>query len=191
MPPLFETITDLHDQADRLRRRRYGVIEVVDGELRLVLLRPWLKIVSAPGIWLFGGWHHRHCHGDRVLLYYNQPLRFPNFLVLSYFRSARDTTFRSVRRALGVLDEIARLKRSDAILCDVANWRISPRALTRFGWAPHCPARWRRHYIKRFYGEYPAAPTDAADEAEPASASSHFTAKPAAVSDAAVSAGAR
>jgi hypothetical protein len=163
MPPLFETVTDLREQAERLRRR-YGVIEVVDGELRRVVLRPWPKIVSAPGIWLFGGWHHRHCRGDRVLLYYNQPLRFPNFLVLSYFQSARDTTFRSVRRALGTLDEIARLKQSDAILCDVANWRISPRALARFGWAPHCPARWHRHYIKRFYGTYPALPNEAADE---------------------------
>jgi hypothetical protein len=54
-----------------------------------------------------------------------------------------------------VLDEIARLKRSDALLCDVSNWRISERLMARFGWEPHCPSRWHRHYIKRFYGEYP------------------------------------
>ena len=62
----------------------------------------------------------------------------------------------TVCRALAVLDEIARLKQSDAILCEVANWRISREMLARFGWVPHCPSRWHRHYIKRFYGEYPA-----------------------------------
>jgi hypothetical protein len=54
-----------------------------------------------------------------------------------------------------VLDEVARLKASDAILCDVWNWRISDRLLARWGWQPHKPDRWHRHFIKRFYGVYP------------------------------------
>ena len=61
----------------------------------------------------------------------------------------------TLRLGLAVLDEIARLKQSDALLCQVSNWRISAELLGRAGWVRHCPSRWHRHYIKRFYGVYP------------------------------------
>ena len=156
--PLLQTVTDLAGGPDVLLRRAYGVIEVADGHFCRVLLRPFPKIISAPEILLFGGWHHRRRPGDRCLLYYNQPWRFPQFLVLRYVVSARQTTMRTFTRTLAVLDEIARLKRSDALLCDVGNWRISTRLMARWGWEPHCPSRWHRHYVKRFYGEYPRRP---------------------------------
>ena len=153
--PLFETAADLTADRAVLARRRFGIIEVSDGRLVRVRLRPWPTIVSVPGILLCGGWHHGHARGDRVRLYYNQPWRFDNFLAVKYVVSTRGASLRSLKCALDVLDEIARIKHSDALLCDVANWRISPRLLARAGWAPHCPARWHRHYIKRFYGTYP------------------------------------
>jgi hypothetical protein len=151
----FATVTDLHAGADTLRRRRYGVIEVADGRFRHVRLRPWPKIASGPELLLLGLPQHRWCGGDRIRLYYNQPRRFPNFLALRYAVSSRQTSFASLRRALDVLDEIARLKHSDALLCDAGNWRLSPRMMARCGWVPHCPSRWHRHFIKRFYGAYP------------------------------------
>ena len=153
--PLFETVDDLTAGSELLRRRRYGIVEVVDGRFRRVLLRPFPKIISAPEIALAGRWHHNHRHGNRIRLYYNQPRRFSNFLVLKYVLSARQTSFRTLNRALDVLDEIARLKQSDALLCDVGNWRISTRLIGRWGWVPHCPSWFHRHYIKRFYGTYP------------------------------------
>ncbi len=162
--PLFETVTDLTDGAEILRRRAYGVIEVADGRFRRLVLRPFPKIISAPEILLFGGWYHRHRSGDRLLLYYNQPRRFRNFLALRYVVSARHTRMGTLTRALAVLDEIARLKRSDALLCDVGNWRISTKLMSRWGWQQHCRSRWHRHYIKRFYGEYPRLPERAADQ---------------------------
>ena len=58
---------------------------------------------------------------------------------MPYVVTARGTGLATVRRALEVLDYIAELKRSDALLCDVANWRISPRLLAREGWEPHAP----------------------------------------------------
>ena len=155
---LFETVTELTAGADVLRRRRYGMIEVVDGRLRRISLRPLPKIVSGPGILLLGQLYHRYRSGDRMLVYYNQPWRFPNYLAVKYAVSSRQTTLGSLCRALSVLDEIARLKRSDALLCDVGNWRISQGQLARWGWEPHCPSRWHRHYIKRFYGNYPPPP---------------------------------
>ena len=151
--PLFETVSDLEAGAELLRRRRYGVVEVARGRLRHVALRPFPKIISAPEILLFGGWYHRHAAGDRIRLYYNQPWRFPNFLAVKYIVSARQTSLATLNRALAVLDEIARLKGSDALLCDVGNWRITTRLIARWGWQPHCPSRWHRHYIKRLYPE--------------------------------------
>jgi hypothetical protein len=155
---LFETVTDLIDGADLLRRRSYGVIEVAGGRFRRVVLRPLPKIVSAPGILLIGGWRHRRQSGDCIRLFYNQPRRFSNFLVLKYAESTRGTSMGTVTRALAVLDEIARLKGSDALLCDASNGRITTKLLSRWGWEPHCPSWFHRHYIKRFYGVYPVPP---------------------------------
>ncbi|MBN1395103.1 MAG: hypothetical protein JW959_08775 [Pirellulales bacterium] len=154
--PLFETVTDLELGAERLLRRRYGLIEVVEGRFHRVLLRPLPKLTSLPGVLIFGGVKHRRLPGDRIRIYYNRPRRFPNFLVLKYAESARRTSFGTLARALAVLDEIARLTASDALLCDVSNGRISGRLMSRWGWEPHCRSRFHRHYIKRFYGEYPA-----------------------------------
>jgi hypothetical protein len=156
--PLFDTVADLTQGAETLRRRPYGMIEAVEGRFQRVLLRPLPKIVSMPDIRLLGGWRHRRRPGDRIRLYYNQPWRFRNFLVLKYAESARNTSLGTVIRALAVLDEIARLKGSDALLCDATNHRITAELLSRWGWEPHCPSRWRRHFIKRFYGEYPPPP---------------------------------
>lgn len=156
--PLFETVTDLAAGGEALRRRPYGVIEAASGWFCRVTLRPFPTMVSVPGILLVGGLAH-HRAGDRIRLCYNQPRRFPRFLVLKYAESARNTTMATLSRALAVLDEIARLKQSDALLCDVANGRITAKLLSRWGWEPHSPSRFHRHYIKRFYGVYPSPPS--------------------------------
>lgn len=156
MPPLFEIVTDLDGGAEVLRRRAYGVIEAADGRFRRVVLRPFPKRASLAGALLLGRWRHRWQSGDRFLVYYNQPRRARDFLAITYVESSKGTSCRTVRMALEALDEIARLKRTDAMVCDVSNGRISGRVLARLGWEPHCPSRWHRHYIKRFYGNYPA-----------------------------------
>jgi hypothetical protein len=151
--PLFETVTDLVAGAEVLRRRRYGVIEVAAEQLVRVTLRPFPKFV-----WLhepfWGDWYHSSVAGDRCRLYYNQPRGFSNFLALKYMLSSRGTTLGTCLTAMSVLDEIARIKSTDAILCDAASLRISPRLLARGGWEPNKPSRWHRNYIKRFYGDY-------------------------------------
>jgi hypothetical protein len=154
MGGLFETVTDLQSGEEALCWRRYGVIEVRNGRLVAVQLRPWPKLISIVSV-LWGQWYHNHVPGDRVLLYYNQPLLYPNFLAVKFALSARNTSWASARRALEVLDDIAQMKRSDALLCDAANFRLSPRLLAREGWQPHAASRWHRNYIKRFYGSYP------------------------------------
>lgn len=149
MRPLFETVTDLETGAETLRERRFGVIEVVDSQLQRIRLRPFARRVSLLESVLWGRWRHRHQAGDRCWLYYNQPCRLLSFLSLVYVVSSRDTTFRTFHQAVTTLDEIARLKGSDAIVCDASNLRISDRLLRRWGWQPHAPTLAGRHYIKR------------------------------------------
>ncbi len=152
--PLYETIRDLETGQQRLRARRYGVIRMRHEAFDSVLLRPYPKIATLADVW-WGNRHHENCAGDACWLYYNQPWGFDNFLALRYIVTSQGTSYAMFRGALRVLDYIARVKGSDALLCDVSNARISDRLLKRLGWEPHKPSQWHRNFIKRFYGEYP------------------------------------
>ena len=151
----FETIIDLGAAAETVRQRRYGVIETVSGEFDCLRFRPWPKLGAMADVAWLWGWHARPTAGDRCWLYFNQPRRHGNFLALKYVVSTRDCTLATFRKSLTVLDQVARIKGIDALLTDASNWRISDRLLSRWGWEPHCPSRWHRNYIKRFYGVYP------------------------------------
>ena len=154
---LWETVTDLASQSDVLARRRFGAIETVGGRLTSIRLRPIPRIVWLPEVLLVGNRTHGAAPGDRCQLYYNQPWGHANFLALKYVVSSRDCRLATLRAALVALDEVARIKRSDALVCDAWNRRISERLLARWGWQPLGQTRWRRPYVKRFYGRYPAA----------------------------------
>ena len=157
MLPLFQTVTDLSGGAATLRQRAYGVIETADERLVGIHLRPWPKLVTVAEAWWGQRRRHERLAGNHCWLYYNQPLTSPNYLAAVYVVSNRDTTLATFHGALVVLDEIARLKRTDAIVCEIRNSRISDRLLRRWGWAQHLADSGRRHFIKRFYGTYPRA----------------------------------
>ena len=152
---LFETVTDLQAGSEIIGCRRFGVIEATGGRLERIRLRPVPKLVSLPEILILGRYIHSRRSADRCLLFYNQPRWCPNYLAVKYIISGRGTSYQTFRRALETLDEVARIKSTDALLCELATWRISREMMARWGWEPHCNSRWRRHYIKRFYGEYP------------------------------------
>jgi hypothetical protein len=160
----IETISNFDAGGERIRARRYGIVETAGGKLVAVHLRPWPKLVSLPELLPLGPRYHRRGAADRCLLYYNQPRRLNKFIALKYVVSTPGTSYRTFRAALKALDAIAALKRVDAIVCDAANSRLSDRFMARQGWEPHKPQRWHRNYIRRFYGEYPAgrvlAPAD-------------------------------
>jgi hypothetical protein len=156
-----ESITDFADGRERIRTRRYGVIETVGGRLAAIHLRPWPKLVALPELVPLDPRYHPSGTADRCLLYYNQPWRMPNFLALKYIVSTAGSSYATFRAALKTLDAIAALKGTDAIVCDAGNIRLSERVMNRLGWEPHKPQRWHRNYIRRFYGCYPttALPT--------------------------------
>lgn len=139
----------LGHSADTLRRRRHGVIEFADGQLHSIRFRRFARHASWLQARLDARWIHACRPGDRCLLYYNQPWRQPVFLSLAYVVSHRDTTLASFHGALDVLDEIARIKGTLSIVCDVSNARISPRLMRRWGWEPHAAMRGHRNYVKR------------------------------------------
>jgi len=154
--PLWETIVDLEAAAPRIAARRYGVIQTQAGRFECLTLRPFPKWSSLVDVRVFGRRRHESMPGDHCWLYYNQPWGHESFLALSLVVSSSRGTFATVTRALKALDEIARIKRSDALLCDACNLRISDRVLRRWGWEPHKPGSSRRNFIKRFYGNYSA-----------------------------------
>ncbi len=90
--------------------------------------------------------------GNRCWLYYNQPRRYPWCLTLQYIVSARDTTFRTSRLAVELLDEVARIKHIDTLLCDVSNARTLRSLVATVG-AGNRTRRcaWHRNYVKRLY----------------------------------------
>ena len=151
----FRELVDPFSQPELLAQARYGVIDVRDGCLAAIHVRPWPKLISALEVTWWGAQRHATRPGNRCLLYYNQPRRHSNFLALKYIVSDRDCTLATFHLALEALDEVARIKRTDAIVCDAWNHRISDRLFARWGWEPHRPSRWHRHFIKRFYGSYP------------------------------------
>lgn len=157
LTPPWETARDLDADAAVIRRRRYGVIEIVDGRLERIVLRPWPKLLCTPEWWPSAGetLPHDGAPLDRCRLYYNQPRSAPRYLALKYIVSTYRASFASFSRALHVLDAVARIKQSDAIVCEAFNERLSERLLARYGWERHLPTSRRRHYIKRFYGNYP------------------------------------
>ena len=152
--PWFDSIRDVEAGRETIRRRRYGMILVRHGELESIQFRPWPKLISAAEVRWWGGWQHERGQPDECRLYYNQPLQHSNFLTLAYIHTNWATPYKTFVAALRVLDRVAEIKRSDALLCEVSNPRISDRLLSRQGWERHLEQSSRRHWIKRFYGEY-------------------------------------
>jgi hypothetical protein len=150
----IQSIADLSSQQDIVNRRRYGVIEACNGKLIAVHFRPWPKLISLPEVFWAEKLRKRRS-GDRCLVYFNQPRRHSQFLSVTFAISTRDCSLRTLHAARAALEKIAQIKKSDALLCDVWNARISQRLLERWGWEPHCPSRWHRNFIRRLYGQYP------------------------------------
>lgn len=154
MTQLIQSFTDLEQAEAAIQERRYGVIQTAKGEFEKIVFRPWPKLISG----LEANWWSSTRGGetlyDECRLYFAAPMSAPGFLALSYIRSTMRTTLATFRLAVRLLDHVARLKNSDAIVCEAFNRRISDRLLKRWGWEQHLLASKRRHWIKRFYGDY-------------------------------------
>ncbi len=161
---LYETVTDIEAQAEVVRRRRFGVIEALNGEFRSVVFRPWPTWVSIPEVLFLAPWVRRCRQRDRCLLYFDQPWRQPNYLAVKYLLTFGGTSYASVVAARQAVDEVARIKRSDALVCQVSNKRLNGRIMKRWGWEPLNDSPRCTLFVRRFYGEYPARSLPAEDK---------------------------
>ena len=148
----FDVVEDMSslDSAELIRRRHYGRIEVVGGQLERIVFSPFARRPSVAEVWWQGRRIQGSAEGDRCWLHFQQLWTMPAFLTLNYLVSTRDATYRTVLSTLRTLDRIAELKETYAIVCQVSNDRISDRSLHRLGWERHLVKSRRRHYIKRF-----------------------------------------
>ena len=135
---------------EQIASRRYGVIQVRSGTKTTLRFRSFPKVVS---IWhvLWGRvWTHDRRSGDCCELYYDAPSHCPDFVVIKWMLSHRNTTFHTTRTAMKTLDEIARIRQARAIVFHASNDRITDRVMERFGYERHAMHLRGRHYIKRF-----------------------------------------
>lgn len=178
-------VTDIAAQQSLIRQRSAGQIVIAHGNLVAVFGRWWPYLGSQlRAAWdrrnrlatiKYSGGHSAHSQpandpsivgsnsvngfeSDRCELFFHTPWSARQFLTLSYIHSNPRTSIASVYAAMLVLDEIARIKGSLAIVTNVTNDKVSDRLLKRWGWDRHC-LNWNgRHFIKRFYGEYANTP---------------------------------
>lgn len=152
---LFESVSSPLDDRQLIQSRRYGTIEVVSGELHRIRLRPWPRHGYVWEAKWLSGWKARVGDRDTCRLHYKQPIGHQRFLALSYIESTLDTRWKSVRTAMETLDTIAFIKQSNAIVTEVTNARVTDRLMERLGYERHLESSGGRHFIKRFWGQYP------------------------------------
>jgi hypothetical protein len=163
MMPLIQSVRDIDAEQHVLMTRAYGMIEVSRGKFDRVQLKPWPKLGSIVEARWVSYWKNTRRPHDGCRLFYNQPLQHRSFLALTYLESSLNTSLETVFTALRVLDRIAYIKRSDAILAEISNERISDKLLRRLGWERHREQSRQRNWIKRFYGTYPVWATGKQD----------------------------
>ncbi len=147
---------DPERDADAIRRWRCAQIVMRDGKLESVRRRWTNGSVSLAGIWFRKKFARPK--GDVCIIDYHQPLGMRAFLTLDYVYSGTATTARTCVGACNVLNDIARIRGSLAIVTHVANESISDRLLLKHGWQRHLTHWSGRHWIRRFYDGY-AKPT--------------------------------
>ncbi len=149
---------DPRRDADKIRRWRSGRIVMKAGRLVEVQRRLTTGSVSVAQVW----WQAKYGRSDDDVCWidYHQPFGMSQFLTLDYVRAGNRAGYQSFRGAAHVLDEIARLRGSLAIVAHVTNSQLTDRLLVRLGWQRHLDGWKGRHWIRRFYDGYPATSID-------------------------------
>jgi len=149
----LDSISDPRVEERKIRRWKCGRIVMKDGKLVEIQHRMLCGNVSVAQVWLQAKFGRRE--DDCCWLDYHQPFGMPSFLTLDYIRTGTLASYKTFIGACHVLDEIARIRATSAIVAHVTNRNISDRLLRRHGWERHMEAWKGRHWIRRFYQGYP------------------------------------
>lgn len=141
------SFSQLDSNENAISRIRCGRIVMREGRLERIE-QHWLRSpVSVAQVW----WQAKFAalEGDVCCLDYHVPRGMSAFVTLDYVRSGDATRYATAIGAFQVLDEIARLRKSYAIVAHVSNSRITDRHLKRAGWERHLLDWPGRHFIRR------------------------------------------
>ena len=140
--------TCIEGNIDRVRSWHYGELELSNGKLLGIYPRWWPR----HGSWweAFQDGYMRALESDRCRVYYAFPRSAPGFMSVLYARSGPGTQYKTLLRAVEVVDEIARLGNAKAIVCQVVSIRATERLMNRWGYVRHATILGDNHYIKRF-----------------------------------------
>ena len=140
-------VVTVEGNVDRVRGWSYGELELSNGELLGIYPRWWPKLASQ---WeSFHDNYLRNLPADFCRVYYAFPRRTPGFMSVLYARSGPNTQYKTLYKAVVVTDEIAKLRNSDAIVCQTISPRASERLMNRWGYVRHAFDLGDNHYIKR------------------------------------------
>ena len=140
-------VASIEGNIDRVRKWNYAELELSDGKLLGIYPRWWPRLASQ---WeSFQDGYIRNLPVDFCRVYYAFPRRAPGFMSVLYARSGPKTQYKTLYRAVVVMDEIARLRNTDAIVCQTISPRASERLMNRWGYVRHAFAVGENHYIKR------------------------------------------
>ncbi len=147
-------VTDPIRQADILKNWRSGRIVMRNGRLVAIRRRGFL---AAPASMIQVWCQTRFRSGEQDVCWLDyRSSRIGGLMVLDYVRSGPSTRLATFRGACQILDEVARLRQSVAIVAHVSTEAITDRLLVRWGWQRHAGNLKGRHWIKRFYDGYPS-----------------------------------
>jgi len=136
------------ENADKLRSWRYGEIELTDGKLIAIYPRWWPRVGSQ---WeSYQDSYFRTLPADFCRAYYAFPRRTPGYMSVLYARSGPNTQYKTILKAVSIIDEIAILNNSNAIVCQILSERGTERLMSRWGFVRHATSLGDNHYIKRF-----------------------------------------
>ncbi|MCY2986239.1 MAG: hypothetical protein NTY15_21640 [Planctomycetota bacterium] len=141
------SVDSIDGHRDRIQSWRYGEVELSNGELVALYPRWWPRVGSQWESWQDS--YHRTLPTDWCRAYYAFPRRAPGFMSVLYARSGPGTQYKTISRAVSAMDEIARIRDSQAIVCQMVSERGTERLMKRWGYVRHAFSLGDNHYIKR------------------------------------------
>lgn len=91
----------------------------------------------------------RSASNGECRFFYSFPCRTPGFMAVNYMTSGDQTSYRTLLLGVQVLEEIARRRKSIAIVCQAYSNRLSERLMHRWGYVRHALSLGDNHYIRR------------------------------------------
>jgi hypothetical protein len=143
----LEKVASIEGNEIAINSWRYGELELSDGKLVCIRPRWWPRLGSR---WeSMQDSYIRRLPTDQLLAYYAFPRRAPGFMSVLYAFSGPNTQYRTIYRAVVTMDAIAKLRGSQAIVCQTITDRASERLMKRWGYVRHAASLGHNHFIKR------------------------------------------